>query len=124
VEGQIAGFAAAGQPEKARGYFGERKRQRRFSAALERTFALRNELRPLPAEETIVCRCEDVRFGRLRGQSSWRAAKLQTRCGMGPCQGRICGPAAEFLFGWKVESARPPIFPVPVESLAAATCAE
>jgi len=124
VEGQIAGFAAAGQPEKAREYFGGRKRQRRFSAALERTFALRNELRPLPAEETIVCRCEDVRFGRLRSQSSWRAAKLQTRCGMGPCQGRICGPAVEFLFGWKAESARPPIFPAAVESLATSTCAE
>ncbi|HKV29145.1 MAG TPA: FAD/NAD(P)-binding oxidoreductase, partial [Candidatus Acidoferrales bacterium] len=119
AEGQIAGHSAAGQRERAQEYFGERKSQRRFSAALERTFALRDELRTLPSAETIVCRCEDVRFDRLRGQSSWRAAKLQTRCGMGPCQGRICGPAVEFLFGWKAESTRPPIFPVPVESLAA-----
>lgn len=124
TEGKVAGFAAAGQSEKAQRYFGERKRLHRFSAALERAFALRDELRSLADAETIVCRCEDVNFGRLRRQSSWRAAKLQTRCGMGPCQGRICGPTTEFLFGWKVESARPPIFPVPVENLAAATCAE
>lgn len=124
AEGQIAGCAAAGQRERAQKYFGERKSQRRFSMALERAFMLRDELRPLPRAETIVCRCEDVKFGRLREQSSWRAAKLQTRCGMGPCQGRVCGPAAEFLFGWKAESARPPIFPVAVESLAATGCVE
>jgi len=124
AEGQIAGFAAAGQRERAQEYFGERKRQRHFSMALERAFRLRDELRALPSAETIVCRCEDVEFGRLQEQSSWRAAKLQTRCGMGPCQGRICGPAVEFLFGWKAESARPPIFPVAVESLAATACAE
>ncbi|MHB8540749.1 MAG: FAD-dependent oxidoreductase [Candidatus Acidiferrales bacterium] len=124
VEGQIAGFAAAGQGQRARKYFGKRKRSHGFSAALERAFALRDELRLLADAETIVCRCEDVKFGRMQRYSSWREAKLQTRCGMGPCQGRICGPAAEFLFSWKVESARPPIFPVSVESLAEATCAE
>ena len=124
AEGQIAGFAAAGQRERAQEYFGKRKSQRRFSTALQRAFMLRDELRHLPGAETIVCRCEDVKFGRLREQPSWRAAKLQTRCGMGPCQGRICGPAVEFLFGWKAESARPPIFPVAVESLAATACAE
>ncbi|HVB08325.1 MAG TPA: FAD/NAD(P)-binding oxidoreductase [Candidatus Acidoferrales bacterium] len=124
VEGQIAGFAAAGQCERARKYFGERKHLRGFSAALGTAFALRDELRLLADAETIVCRCEDVKLGRLRRYSSWREAKLQTRCGMGPCQGRICGPAMEFLLGWKVESSRPPIFPVQVASLAAATCAE
>ncbi|MHB8755274.1 MAG: FAD-dependent oxidoreductase [Candidatus Acidiferrales bacterium] len=124
AEGQIAGFAAAGQGERARKYFGERKRLRGFSAALGRAFAFRDELRSLADTETIVCRCEDVKLGRMRRCSSWREAKLQTRCGMGPCQGRICGPAAEFLFGWKVESVRPPIFPVSVGSLAAATCTE
>ena len=124
AEGQIAGFAAADQGERARKYFGERKRLRGFSAALGRAFAFRDELRSLADTETIVCRCEDVKLGRMRRCSSWREAKLQTRCGMGPCQGRICGPAVEFLFGWKVESVRPPIFPVSVGSLAAATCTE
>ena len=55
---------------------------------------------------------------RLQGFASWRAAKLHTRCGMGPCQGRVCGAAAEFLFGWKNESVRPPVLPASVETLA------
>lgn len=117
VEGEIAGLAAAGFRDEARHLFAERAKQRRFADLLNRTFALRDELKTLAAAETIVCRCEDVVFDRLRAHDSWRAAKLQTRCGMGPCQGRICGSAVEFLFGWKSESVRPPILPVRVESL-------
>jgi len=117
VEGEIAGLAAAGLHEEARRLFPERAKQRRFADLLNRTFALREELKTLAAPETIVCRCEDVGFDRLRAHDSWRAAKLQTRCGMGPCQGRICGSAVEFLFGWKSESVRPPILPVKVENL-------
>jgi len=70
-------------------------------------------------EATIVCRCEDVTHGEIRTCDSWREAKLHTRCGMGPCQGRICGSAAEFLYGWRRPVPRPPILPVPVEALAA-----
>lgn len=117
VEGEIAGLAAAGKREDARPLFGERAKQRRFADLLNRTFSLRDELKTLVAPETIVCRCEDVVFDRLRAHDSWRVAKLQTRCGMGPCQGRICGSAVEFLFDWKVESVRPPVLPVRVESL-------
>ena len=119
VEGEIAGFATAGVQEEARRLFPERAKQRRFADLLNRTFALRDELKTLATPETIVCRCEDVVFDRLRAHDSWRAAKLQTRCGMGPCQGRICGSAVEFLFGWKSESVRPPILPVRVGSLLA-----
>ncbi len=50
----------------------------------------------------------------------WTDAKLQTRCGMGPCQGRICGPALEALFGWRNASVRPPIFPIPIAALCSA----
>jgi NADPH-dependent 2,4-dienoyl-CoA reductase/sulfur reductase-like enzyme len=117
IEGQIAGHAAAGQEELSRSFFPRRQKLRKFSAALDRTFALRPELRKLPVAETIICRCEDVSYGRLKEQTSWRAAKLQTRCGMGPCQGRVCGPQTEFLFGWSPDSVRPPIFPARVESL-------
>ena len=117
VEGEIAGLVAAGNREAARGLFAERARHQRFAELLNRTFALRDELKSLVAPETVVCRCEDVTFGRLRSHRSWRAAKLQTRCGMGPCQGRVCGGAVEFLFGWRSESVRPPVLPVRVESL-------
>jgi NADPH-dependent 2,4-dienoyl-CoA reductase/sulfur reductase-like enzyme len=119
VEGQIAGLASAGHTNEAKALFGERHKARRFAQLLDRTFRLRPELRSLPLPETIVCRCEDVSHSRLREHSSWRSAKLHTRCGMGPCQGRICGPAAQFLFKWKPDSVRPPVFPARVETLAA-----
>ncbi|MBS1810839.1 MAG: NAD(P)/FAD-dependent oxidoreductase [Acidobacteria bacterium] len=117
VEGQIAGFAASGQSASARALLSERKKQQRFADALNRAFALRDELKDLPTADTIICRCEDVSFARVQTQSSWRAGKLQTRCGMGPCQGRICGAAVEFFLGWQPESVRPPVFPVKVGSL-------
>lgn len=117
VEGEIAGLAATGKHEVARGLFVVREKQRKFSELLNSTFALRDELKSLVAKDTIVCRCEDVTFDRLRMHGSWRSAKLQTRCGMGPCQGRVCGAAVEFLFGWRAESVRPPVLPVRVDSL-------
>jgi NADPH-dependent 2,4-dienoyl-CoA reductase/sulfur reductase-like enzyme len=118
VEGQIAGLAAAGQAKRAEGLFGERRKGRHFARLLDRTFGLRPELKDLASAETVVCRCEDVPYSRLREHKSWRAAKLHTRCGMGPCQGRICGPATEFLFQWNPDSVRPPVLPARVESLA------
>lgn len=121
VEGQIAGFASAGRREDAKRLFAFREKLRHFARALDSTFKLRCELRRMPLPETIVCRCEDVTHRKLSQHSSWRAAKLQTRCGMGPCQGRICGPATQFLFKWNPDSVRPPIFPVRVESLASMT---
>jgi len=119
IEGQIAGFAAGRSFEAARRLFGKRRKLKSFARVLNRVFAPRPELRSLPGPETIICRCEDVVHSRLARQGSWRAAKLQTRCGMGPCQGRVCGPATRFLFGWSPESVRPPIFPARYDNLCA-----
>ena len=117
AEGEIAGYAAGGSPDRARLRFARRAAHQRFAAALEQAFALREELRHLAWPETLVCRCEDVTFERVRAQASWREARLHTRCGMGPCQGRICGGAVEFLLGWPTESVRPPVFPVRIRSM-------
>ncbi len=117
IEGEIAGLAAAGKRDEAEKLFSVRAKGKEFARILDRSFALRDELRDLATGETLVCRCEDVSFERLKFHDSWRSAKLQTRCGMGPCQGRVCGPAVEFLFDWRVESVRPPVFPVRVESM-------
>jgi NADPH-dependent 2,4-dienoyl-CoA reductase/sulfur reductase-like enzyme len=117
VEGEIAGYVAGGNADRAGSLFGARTKHRRFAEALGRAFALRQELRDLPQAGTFVCRCEDVSLERLQSCSNWREAKLHTRCGMGPCQGRICGGAVEFLLGWQSESVRPPVFPVQVRSL-------
>lgn len=118
AEGQIAGYAAAGNKSAARKLFKTRAKMRRFADVLDKTFVLRPELQSLPSEATIVCRCEDVRYSCLKLHASWRAAKLETRCGMGACQGRICGPATKFLFGWSPDSVRPPIFPTSMGNLA------
>ena len=117
LEGKIAGYAVTGRSQQAKSFLRQRDKQREFASALAHTFQLRTELKNLATQDTIVCRCEDVTLGRLKQQNSWREAKLYTRCGMGPCQGRVCGPATEFLFHWNPESTRPPISPVRFESL-------
>jgi NADPH-dependent 2,4-dienoyl-CoA reductase/sulfur reductase-like enzyme len=50
-------------------------------------------------ETTVVCRCEEVTAGAIRqaasaGCEGMNQLKAYTRCGMGPCQGRMCGPVA------------------------------
>jgi NADPH-dependent 2,4-dienoyl-CoA reductase/sulfur reductase-like enzyme len=117
IEGRIAGYAAAGLLDKARALFPARHKWVRFQQALEDTFALRPELKHLAKPDTFVCRCEDVTYGELAQKTCWREAKIHSRCGMGPCQGRVCGPAAAFLFGWQADSVRPPLFPEQVGSM-------
>lgn len=56
VEGEIAGYAAAGRPEAARKLFRARQSHGRFAAALNEAFALRGELRSLAQDETLACR--------------------------------------------------------------------
>ena len=119
VEGQIAGLAAAGCEAEAARLAPQQQRQRRFAQRLDAAFALRPELRTLAEPGTIICRCEDVPRAALKSCATGRAARLHTRCGMGPCQGRVCGPATEFLFGWSVAGARPPLYPARVSTLAA-----
>lgn len=60
--------------------------------------------RPLHLDDaTIVCRCEEVTAGAIReavrlGCIGCNQLKAFTRCGMGPCQGRMCATAvAEVL---------------------------
>lgn len=117
VEGQVAGYAAAGKQAAAEALFAERASWNRFRSTLATAFKLRTELKSLADDETLLCRCEDVTLGNVRRFSNWREAKLQSRCGMGACQGRICGAAAKFILGWGMESVRPPILPARVGSL-------
>ena len=71
--------------------------ERAFRPALDR---LCRPARPImvPADdEVIACRCEEVSVGTIRraarlGAQGPNQIKAFTRCGMGPCQGRICGP--------------------------------
>ena len=118
-EGRIAGLAAVGRGNDD--LLHERQRWKRFERALSNAFQLRPELRELCDDTTTICRCEDVAYGRLREMRGWREAKLQARCGMGPCEGRTCGPITEFMFGWEAVQERPPVFPARVETLISKT---
>lgn len=117
TEGLIAGYAASGQRSRAEALFRQRTSWHAFRAAMAKAFALRSELKTLAADDTLVCRCEDVTLGRVKQFNGWRDAKLQTRCGMGACQGRVCGGAVKFILDRNMESVRPPLFPVRVGSL-------
>lgn len=120
TEGAIAGYAASNQTHlntSAGHYFGERDRWKNFAQRLHHHFALRQELRQLAQADTIVCRCEDVSFGQLQQYRDWRDAKLHTRCGMGACQGRICGAANRFLFSWEKDVGRLPLNSAKIASL-------
>ena len=116
LEGQLAGYAATGQSTKAARLVPLRRQALGFRRLLARTFAPRRELRKLAEPGTIVCRCEDVRYERLAESTDGRDAKLQSRCGMGACQGRVCGPACEFLFGWPPGTLRAPLSPVTISA--------
>ena len=112
AEGEIAGLAAVGRaPVRIASDLRRRQQQgRRFADRLLETFRPRAEVRALADSATVVCRCEDVRLGQLDPSWTGRQAKLYTRAGMGPCQGAVCGPALEQLFGWSQGSVRPPLF--------------
>lgn len=119
LTGTIAGLAAAGKFEEAKALLPRRQKLERFAARLKAAFTLRDELFGLAQPDTIVCRCEDVTYAALAPFENWDHAKRQTRCGMGPCQGRVCGPATEVLFGWRNSSVRPPLVPVPLSAMGA-----
>ena len=77
-------------------------RLRVFQRGLARAFAWPvAQIRAQP-DETILCRCENVTIGAVRqamaqalGPVEVNRVKAMTRCGMGRCQGRVCGPALQ-----------------------------
>jgi hypothetical protein len=139
LSGRIAALDAASQL----GHIGETERDRRAApirAALDRECALRPFLdllyRParsvLVQDEVIACRCEEVSVGQIRraarlGASGPNQLKAFTRCGMGPCQGRICGPVVSAVIAdtlgesvAEIDTYRPraPFKPITVGALA------
>lgn len=86
-----------------------------------------------PPDETIICRCEDVSAGQVRqavfeGLKDPNQLKSELRCGMGMCQGRLCGHIVPEIIAGTQESdigpteslhVRPPLKPIPLSRLAA-----
>ena len=104
----------------------------RGRAFLDRLFAPPHWSR-LPEGDTIVCRCEEVTAAQLleavgMGAMGPNQAKAFLRCGMGPCQGRLCGLTVTELIGKARGVApaevgcfrlRPPVKPIALAELAA-----
>ncbi|ONN72733.1 NAD(P)/FAD-dependent oxidoreductase [Pseudomonas oryzihabitans] len=119
--GRIAGLVASSQLDAVAPVQAEARAWRRFAAQLARTFALNPAIARLAQPDTLVCRCEDVALGALVGYADWTQAKLRSRCGMGACQGRICGQATRVLLGWTPPAPRFPLQPTRIDSLLALT---
>jgi NADPH-dependent 2,4-dienoyl-CoA reductase/sulfur reductase-like enzyme len=110
---------------------GELSRHLPVRPFLDRLFAPRSSLLE-PSDDVPVCRCENVTAGQIRetlalGCLGPNQMKAFTRCGMGPCQGRMCGlSAAEIMARARNVSAgdvgvfnvRPPLKPVSIGELA------
>ncbi|WP_250475796.1 FAD-dependent oxidoreductase [Caballeronia sp. GAFFF1] len=104
LQGALSGVAVAAQLGAI-----DPARRNLEAASLRRDLAGAMRIRPfldslyrprdanrIPKNETIVCRCEEVTAGELRqfvelGCVGPNQAKSFGRCGMGPCQGRMCG---------------------------------
>jgi NADPH-dependent 2,4-dienoyl-CoA reductase/sulfur reductase-like enzyme len=123
VEGEIAGAAAAGVARIDPSLTRRRQALRVVAGRMERAFALRHDLRALARDDTIICRCEDVRRAAIASFADSRQAKLYARAGMGACQGRVCGPALELLFGWQPGTVRSPLEPARLSTLSTAALA-
>ena len=98
---------------------------------LDRLFAPRDTFLD-PPDDVTVCRCESISAGRLRaavrlGCVGPNQLKAYTRCGMGPCQGRMCGLTATDIIARErgldpqavgFFNVRPPLKPLSVAELA------
>jgi D-hydroxyproline dehydrogenase subunit alpha len=126
-EGRLAGLAAA-MAAPARRRLG---RRRALNAATARLYRVGPGIFELPADDTVICRCEEVRRRDLApaiaSTDDINLVKAFTRAGMGPCQGRICGRQVAALIaghhGRRVEDVplatpRMPVRPVPIGALA------
>jgi NADPH-dependent 2,4-dienoyl-CoA reductase/sulfur reductase-like enzyme len=120
IQGAIAGHAAAGQVPRAQALLPQLARWEGFAQALQKSFRLNEALKALARPDTLVCRCEDVPYAALAERQGWIEAKLHTRCGMGACQGRVCGAALQHLRGWTPAPPRHLLAPARIGTLAAA----
>ncbi len=118
VEGEIAGLAASGREDAARPHaWRGARRGAGFATLWRRRSPCGRKWRAWRRRRRWSAGARTLGLTECKSFAGWREAKLQTRCGMGPCQGRVCGAAAKVLFGWGMESVRPPVLPGRVESL-------
>jgi D-hydroxyproline dehydrogenase subunit alpha len=108
------------------------QKSRRFARALEALYPVGPGWTSWLDDSTVFCRCEQATWGALEtavaeGAGASREVRSLTRCGMGYCQGRTCGPALQLavsaLTGRPVDRLgdlhkRPVVVPVPLGRVA------
>jgi NADPH-dependent 2,4-dienoyl-CoA reductase/sulfur reductase-like enzyme len=141
ASGAIAALGAA----HALGRLTDRQRDARAKPA-RRALSQQLRLRPFlddlyrppqwinaPMDDTVVCRCEEVTAGQVRemarlGCRGPNQTKFFSRCGMGPCQGRMCGLTVTQILAAELNISptevgayriRAPLKPIPLASVAA-----
>jgi NADPH-dependent 2,4-dienoyl-CoA reductase/sulfur reductase-like enzyme len=123
AEGAVAGCAAAGGPP-SRDLLRARDRTRAFAHRLKTAHPIGAAWPGWLRDDTIVCRCEETTYGQLKTaaadpvEAGPHALKLGTRAGLGPCQGRICGPTVAELCGGAERHHRPIAQPIRLGELA------
>lgn len=140
LQGRLAGLAVARaatgglrrEQEALEAHLKRRiRRARRFGGAMARLAAPPAGAVGLATPDTIVCRCEGLTRAELdraigAGATTVNALKATTRCGMGPCAGRVCEDIAASLIAANTglpreaigqSTARPPLRPVPLGDL-------
>ena len=137
MQGRLVGLliaAESGHVENERIDSLQRRLKREASVRpfLENLYAPSSEVLS-PADETIVCRCEEVSAGAIRkavddGAPGPNQVKSFLRTGMGPCQGRVCGLAVASVISQRTGKPpedvdyyriRPPLKPLQLSELAA-----
>jgi NADPH-dependent 2,4-dienoyl-CoA reductase/sulfur reductase-like enzyme len=102
------------------------KECRSYGALLNRICRLPSAAYGLIPDDTVICRCENITMHTIKkavrnGFTSWSSLKKATRCGMGRCQARICGPVIQqilkALTGTEPETIGPPVSRAPVKNL-------
>jgi NADPH-dependent 2,4-dienoyl-CoA reductase/sulfur reductase-like enzyme len=91
-----------------------------------------------PEGDTVVCRCEEVTAKQVRDMAAMgcegpNQMKAFLRCGMGPCQGRLCGLTVTELIAKQRDTTpaavgyyrlRPPVKPITLAELASLPISE
>jgi thioredoxin reductase/bacterioferritin-associated ferredoxin len=107
------------------------KREQRFARMLAKVFTIPAGLYELADNDTIICRCEQVKLSEVKKAISYGAQSVSdikniTRSGMGYCQGRTCGSILAHILatetGRTVEESqflniRPPVHPLFIERI-------
>jgi NADPH-dependent 2,4-dienoyl-CoA reductase/sulfur reductase-like enzyme len=135
---QLGALTESQRNQRARPGLAALRRQRQFRPFLEARFPPTLSRAEDAADDTVICRCEnvvarDIRLAVAQGATGPDQIKSFTRCGMGPCQGRSCGMAVAEIAARELsrgieqigrQEIRSPLKPLPLGRIAASMTQE